>query len=304
VTSANALTIAVIDSGADINTPSIRQHLWVNPGESGADAEGRAKEHNGVDDDRNGFIDDVNGWDFVNKKNPVDDPVGHGTHITGLILGDSPPTELKIMVLKYFSKSSGSGQNLAASTEAFKYALKMGAQLINFSGGGALPDADERQVLLRTAQANIPIFAAAGNESRDISQRGFFPASYGFSNILAVTSVSRTGRLSLHSNFSKTLFTVAALGDDVESDLPGQRRGRMSGTSQSTAITTGQAARLMLVRPHLQRDPQNLFQRLLGLARLQPELQDRMAHPLVIENKSLNNTLSDDLDAFGRSLKL
>ncbi|HRO67817.1 MAG TPA: S8 family serine peptidase, partial [Pseudobdellovibrionaceae bacterium] len=120
-------TIAVIDTGLDTQIPFFRDNLWTNPGETGLDGLGRDKRTNGVDDDGNGFVDDVHGWNFAGRNNYLRDEVGHGTHVAGLIvnggreiLSAAVPMDrgfARIMVLKYHD-----GRNLKGRGPAFQKA--------------------------------------------------------------------------------------------------------------------------------------------------------------------------------------
>ncbi|MCB0392626.1 MAG: S8 family serine peptidase, partial [Bdellovibrionales bacterium] len=127
--------VAIIDTGIDVNHESLKNSLWENPGEVGIDAKGNKKQNNGIDDDRNGHIDDVHGWNFVNNNNNLKDTNGHGTHIAGIIVGRTPcgmvfgvAPNTKIMVLKYFSSQQSGEQTLNKSIAAMNYAVAMGAQ--------------------------------------------------------------------------------------------------------------------------------------------------------------------------------
>ncbi len=243
--------IAVVDTGIDVNHPALKDALWVNPGESGRDPNGAPKEKNQIDDDSNGFIDDVNGWNFASNNNDLSDHHGHGTHIAGLIAakrmapyafqGVAP--NVKLMVLKYYDPVAAHHSNLESSTAAIQYAIKMHADIINFSSGGDSKSNDEEMVIREASRTDILIVAAAGNSGLNNDRHGFYPASYGLENLISVASL-RNGadRLLTSSNFGPKTVDIAAPGEDLFSTLPGGRYGRMTGTSQATALVTGVAA--------------------------------------------------------------
>ncbi|NBX82244.1 hypothetical protein EBQ90_04040, partial [bacterium] len=148
------VVVAVVDTGIDYTHAELKDNLWVNSGEVGAWnpppqmaslTTCRDKSCNEIDDDNNGFADDVVGWDFVNDVALPFDTHGHGSHIAGIIgataangLGLSGVCpRVRIMALKYYDSSGAGFNNLQNTVKAFHYANKMGAQIINYSGGGA-----------------------------------------------------------------------------------------------------------------------------------------------------------------------
>ncbi|RYF38778.1 MAG: serine protease/subtilase, partial [Cytophagaceae bacterium] len=138
------IVVAVIDTGADIRHEDLDSNIWVNPGETGVDSKGRNKATNGIDDDGNGFVDDVHGWNFVSNNPILTDNHGHGTHIACIIgakagngkgiSGISP--DVSLMILKYYDPKVAGTDNLRNTVASIKYAVKMGANIINYSGGG------------------------------------------------------------------------------------------------------------------------------------------------------------------------
>lgn len=143
------ILVAVIDTGADVQHKDLKQSIWTNPGETGIDAQGNSKATNGIDDDGNGYVDDVHGWNFVDDTNKVFDTEGHGTHVTGIIKKEfekqtqttkAKPTNvsvnLQLMILKYYSATARNEVNVQNTAKAFRYATKMHAQIINYSAGG------------------------------------------------------------------------------------------------------------------------------------------------------------------------
>lgn len=244
------LIVAVIDTGADIRHPDLKNNLWENQGESGLDANGKDKSKNGIDDDGNGLPDDFHGWNFSHNDNDLYDENGHGTHISGIVVGldEKREAKIKIMVLKYYDSEAPGMSNLINSVRAIKYAVKMGAKIINYSGGGPFAVQEEREAIAEAEKAGILFVAAAGNERSNSDVFQYFPADYPLSNILSVTAHDKFGKILPSSNYGALSVDTAALGKDVFSCLPGGRRGWMTGTSQATANATALSARLMLSR--------------------------------------------------------
>ncbi len=247
------ITVCVIDTGADVKHPDLVKNLWVNKGETGKDAKGRDKATNRIDDDGNGFIDDVNGWNFVNNDNNLKDDHGHGTHIAGIIgaeggngigiSGVSP--KVSMMVLKYYDAKGSDVNNLVNTVKAIDYAVKMNCNIINYSGGGIAPSSEEKAAIERANQKGILFVAAAGNERSNSDIRKYYPADYGLPNILSVTAIDRFQNVLPSSNYGEQTVDVAAPGNDIISTLPGGQYGFMTGTSQATAFATGVAALVM-----------------------------------------------------------
>lgn len=247
------VVVAVIDTGADIHHPDLMNNLWVNKGETGTDRFGRDKATNGVDDDGNGFIDDVHGWNFVANNNVLKDEHGHGTHIAGIIgaeggngigiSGVSP--KVSLMILKYYDAKGTDTSNLLNTVRAIDYAVKMNARIINYSGGGIAPSNEERSAIERAMKKGILFVAAAGNERSNSDVRKYYPADYGLPNVLSVTAVDRYKNVLPSSNFGEQTVDIAAPGNDIISTLPNGQYGYMTGTSQATAFATGVAALVM-----------------------------------------------------------
>lgn len=265
------IIVAVIDTGADYHHPDLKQSLWKNSGESGLDENGFSKETNGKDDDDNGFVDDVHGWNFVNHSPDVMDDQGHGTHIAGIIaakksngIGSSGVApDVSLMILKYYDPENSGPENLAFSVQAVRYAIRMGAKIINYSGGGILRSVDEEQILRQAAQQGILIVAAAGNEGLNSDFFHFYPADYDLPNILSVTALDRHGQLLHGSNFGKNTVDIGAPGKNIYSTLPGGEYGYMSGTSQATAYVSGAAA-LLMSSSITMNEPKKIIQKLLA----------------------------------------
>lgn len=255
------VVVAVVDTGLDYSHKGIRR-LWRNKGETGRWAppaklakQGvscRDKSCNGIDDDGNGFVDDVVGWDFVHDVPQPYDTHGHGTHVSGIIAASTEPEHdadvqgicpgARIMALHYYDNDGMGSSNLANTVRAFRYASRMGADVVNYSGGGPDPSGAEKMALEAMGERGILLVAAAGNDGRDLRQTPYFPASYGLGNIVSVASIDGKGKLLTSSNFGDV--DVAAPGLMILSTLPEDRYGTMSGSSQATAVVSGIAAAL------------------------------------------------------------
>jgi thermitase len=249
------LVVAVIDSGVDVNHPDLRENIWTNPGEI---------PDNGIDDDRNGYVDDVNGWDFFNNDNSVYDPVDvddHGTHVAGTIAakGDNAlgvvgvNWQAKIMPLKFIGPNTG---RTTDAVKALDYALNKGVKISNNSWGGSNHSQSLRDAIARADAAGHLFVAAAGNGGLDrigddTDAAPFYPASYDLPNIVSVAATNSRDELSSFSNFGATSVDLAAPGVSIRSTMPGGGYGTMSGTSMASPHVAGVAALLGSVRPGL-----------------------------------------------------
>jgi len=211
VTRGNGVVVAVVDTGLDINHPDIAGNVWTNPGEV---------PDNGIDDDGNGFIDDVHGWSPLANSNQVEDSVGHGTHVAGTIAaqdnngigvaGVAP--DAKIMPVQVFSFSSDS----FTLSQGLLYAANNGADVINNSWevcSGYCPTVGVVEDAVRTAHAaGAVVVFAAGNEGADIRDRS--PQ-----NLPETVLVSATTPKDVRADFSNFgLVDVAAPGSGDPSD--------------------------------------------------------------------------------------
>ena len=236
IATGSSVTIAVIDTGFDINHPDIADNIFYNTGEIPG---------NGIDDDGNGFIDDVQGWDFVNNDNSVDDlRTGdvHGTHVMGVIAAKSndigiagTAPDAKILPIKFIEGNSGKTSD---AVKAIEYALAMGADIINCSWGGY----DYNPVLKKVMEQSDALFiCAAGNSSSNNNVRPVYPASFELDNIISVAAIESNGELAAYSNYGSNV-DIAAPGTNVLSIFPHNRYDYLSGTSMAAAFVSGVAA--------------------------------------------------------------
>ena len=231
--------VAVIDTGVLHTHPDLAANIWRNAGEIAGD---------GIDNDANGYVDDLHGYDFVNNDgNPTDDN-GHGTHVAGTIgavgnngIGTSGVAwTTKIMALKFLG-ASGSGSTSGA-VSAIYYAVDNGATILNNSWGGGgysqtLYDA------IAYAQASGVIFvAAAGNAASDNDTVANYPSNYAVANVVAVASTTATDGLSSFSNYGANTVALGAPGSSIYSTYLNNGYATLSGTSMATPHVAGALA--------------------------------------------------------------
>ncbi|MES2855531.1 MAG: S8 family peptidase [Bdellovibrionota bacterium] len=226
------IVVAVIDT----NHPDLIKNLWENPKEV----------VNGIDDDANGFIDDVHGWNFVDGTSDLSDRHGHGTHIAGIIGANGPSLQgvspdVSIMVLKYFDPEAPNQNPLINTIKAIRYAVAMGADVINYSGGGLTSSREEYEAIREANEAGILFVAAAGNEKSNSDRKPYYPADYDLPNVLSITAIDSDSQVLPSSNWGEVTVDLSAPGKDIFSTLPGKAHGYMTGTSQATAFATGVA---------------------------------------------------------------
>jgi subtilisin family serine protease len=233
------LVIGVIDTGVDYNHPDLVGNIWTNPGEIAGD---------GIDNDNNGYIDDIRGWDFAyNDNNPMD-VQGHGTHVSGTIAGKGNngvgvtgvAWNAKIMPLKFLD-DTGSGSTSNAIS-AINYATAKGVKITNNSWGGGGYSQALYDAINAAGQQGALFIAAAGNESNNNDTLPSYPASYNLANIISVASTTRTDSLSSFSNYGLTSVDLGAPGSNIYSTTPNNTYSTYSGTSMASPHVAGAAA--------------------------------------------------------------
>jgi subtilisin family serine protease len=245
------VTVAVVDSGLRLDHPDLAPNVWTNFG----DIPG-----NGIDDDHNGFVDDVHGVDLttVAPRQDLTDGNGHGTHVAGIIaaaangrgvVGVAP--RAKIMTVKVLD-AQGRGTT-GAVADGVRYAVANGARVINLSLKSEAPDprVDEAIAAARTAGALVVV--AAGNDGQDIDRTPSYPASVPAPNLLAVAATTPAqGRgLADFSNYGVLSVQLAAPGQEILSTSHDGGYVIESGTSMAAPMTSGVAALMASANPRI-----------------------------------------------------
>ncbi len=248
-----AVVVGVVDTGVNYQHPDLAPNIWVNPGEIPG---------NGVDDDGNGVIDDIHGFDAIsNSGNPIDEN-GHGTHVAGTIAGagnnglgvTGVSWNVKILALRFLDGAGfGSTQD---AIEAIEYAIRLRQAGVNIRvlsnswGGGGHSQALEDAV---RAANNVGILfvAAAGNSSNDNDFLPNYPSNYEQDNVVAVAAIDHSGNLASFSNYGANTVDVAAPGVDIFSTWLGSGYTTLSGTSMAAPHVSGVAALVASREPGL-----------------------------------------------------
>ena len=254
-TGSKKIIVAVIDTGIDFQHPDLVENLWHNK-----------KEFNGktgVDDDGNGYIDDVYGWNTFLNSADIYDSRGHGTHVSGIIGAQGNNGigvvgvnwNVSLMTLNIFPKVEDG--TIADAIKAIDYAIQNGANVINASWGAAdeTVSADEFKFLTeaieRAKAKNIVFVAAAGNSGTDNDQHPHIPANLSPENIISVGAITRFGWIPDFSNFGETSVDVFAPGVLIKSTLVNNYYGNLSGTSMAAPFVTGIVALMLSKYPQL-----------------------------------------------------
>ncbi|MDH3604898.1 MAG: S8 family serine peptidase, partial [Candidatus Tectomicrobia bacterium] len=246
------IVVGVIDTGVDYTHADLASNLWVNPGEIPG---------NRMDDDGNGYVDDIYGIDCVNNDSDPFDDHHHGTHVAGTIgaVGNNAigvvgvNWQVKIMVLKFLG-ADGSGWTSDA-IECLEYANMMktnygiNLKLTNNSWGGFGFSQALYETIEASGDAGMLFVAAAGNESSDADEFPSYPSGYDLPNIISVNATTRNDNLAWFSNWGVTSVDLGAPGQDILSTLPGNMYASFSGTSMATPHVAGAAALLWTQHP-------------------------------------------------------
>lgn len=243
-TGRSEIVIAVLDTGVDSTHEDLAAAIWVNPGEIPG---------NGIDDEGNGFVDDVHGWDFASGDNRPDDDHGHGTHVSGIAaaridngLGIAGVAgHATIMPVDVFQGGIGTYEALI---RAIIYAADNGARVINMSLGASSYSLGEEAAVDYAYSKGVVVVAAAGNSGRE---EYHYPAAH--AHAIAVASTTANDNLSSFSTRGDWV-DLAAPGSGIYSTFPGNTYGYLSGTSMATPHVSGLAALILSRNPDLTPD--------------------------------------------------
>jgi subtilisin family serine protease len=251
-TGSRSVVVAVVDTGIDYNHPDLAANMWRNPREVAGDR---------VDNDGNGFVDDVYGWDFANNDADPFDDNSHGTHVSGTIgaVGNNAVGvagvnwQVSLMALKFLG-ANGSGSTSAAIA-SLNYATMMrrtyGVNVVasNNSWGGGGASTALTNAVVAGGNAGIICVAAAGNEAANNDVIASYPANVASDAVISVAATDSSNRLASFSNYGATTVDVAAPGVSVLSTTPGNSYSSYSGTSMAAPHVSGLVALMAAANP-------------------------------------------------------
>jgi subtilisin family serine protease/subtilisin-like proprotein convertase family protein len=241
----SSVVVAVVDSGIDYRHRDLASNIWVNP---------REIPGNGVDDDGNGFVDDIYGYDFANGDGDPWDDHGHGSHVAGIIgaVGNNGEGiagvawQVQLMPLKFLG--AGGVGSVADAVRAINYATMMRSRYgvnicaINASWGGSSYSGALEGAIRAAGEAGILFVTAAGNDSRNNDLHSQYPANYDLPNVITVAASDRYDRLASFSNFGQQKVHLVAPGVQILSTVPGGGYQQLSGTSMAAPFVSGAVA--------------------------------------------------------------
>ena len=247
-TGSDDVLVGVVDSGVDLLHEDLADNIWVNPGEIAGD---------GVDNDGNGYVDDLNGWDFYEGTNDPADQQGHGTHVAGTIgaVGDNGTGvtgvnwDVQIGALAIGIEDTGFVSTVAA-VEAVEYAADMGFDVLNMSwGGGGAPSTALRDAIAAAGDEGVLVVAAAGNSGLNNDVSPTYPASFDLDNVISVAASDHNDQMASFSNYGSTSVDLAAPGVGIYSTQMDGGYMVMDGTSMAAPHVAGVAALLRAYNP-------------------------------------------------------
>jgi serine protease len=242
----STIVVGIVDDGLERTHPDLSPSLWVNPGETAS---------NGIDDDGNGYIDDVNGWDIAdndNNPNPTTLSYDHGTHVAGIV-GAKSNNGIGVASIGYSVKlmavkSTNSPGVITNGYEGIIYAVDNGANVINCSWGGYSSSVTAQAIIDYAYNAGVVVVAAAGNDNISTI---LYPA--GYTHVISVAASSSNDAKAGFSNYGAWV-DITAPGENIYSTTVGASYGNKSGTSMASPMVAGLAALMLSLNHYLTPD--------------------------------------------------
>jgi thermitase len=247
-TTGGDVTVAVVDTGADLTHPELAPNLWTNLGEIPG---------NQVDDDGDGIVDDVHGADLFNGDGDPSDDNGHGTHVAGIIAARGGngrgvagvAWRARLMIVKVLGRNAGGDMSTVAA--GVRYAVAHGARIVNLSLTGPSPGADLAAAVDEARAAGALVVAAAGNAHVDVDATPSYPAALSALNLVIATASDRDGALTETASYGRATVDLVAPGQGILSTARGGGYEIRSGTSMAAAEVSGALVLLTAARPDL-----------------------------------------------------
>uniref|UniRef100_A0A061RE24 Peptidase s8 n=1 Tax=Tetraselmis sp. GSL018 TaxID=582737 RepID=A0A061RE24_9CHLO len=244
-----SIKVCVVDSGVDYTHPDLAANIWTNPGEVPG---------NGIDDDGNGFVDDVHGYNFVDDNgDPMDSTNhGHGTHVAGIIgaVGGNKigltgvAQEVSIIACKFLEEDGGGF--ISDAIQCMDYCESVGAHITTTSAGSPT-QSESFRAAVEAATTDLLLVCSAGNDGVDTNFVGHYPSGFSVQNKMSIAASAPSGLLAKFSNWGTRSIDLVAPGGGIWSTYPGRRYKKMEGTSMAVPHVAGAAALLLSVEPSL-----------------------------------------------------